>query len=673
MTAVAFFVTLVVRVTLVLAGGGLVALGMSRASAARRHMIWSGVLAGVLLMPLAIGVGPVWTLPVLPAPPPTVMTVATTPVTVAPEPGVTAGAVSSTTALPPAAIVAFGISDVVDSPVALALGIWLLGASVFACWLLVGLIRLRRLGAQAAPLVDDRWQAELAQARQRLGVSRTVRLLSGVGTPVPLTWGTLRPVILLPDDAGRWATDRVRVVLLHELAHIRRWDCLTQLVGRLARATHWFNPFAWLAVRQLSCERERACDELVLASGTRASDYAEHLLSFARPRGADEWPAAVAMPMARSSQIERRLRSILSPRVPRPPRGFVGSALLTGAMWAAVLAVATVHPVARTSTSPALAADVAASGSLTPAPPVPAAPAAPAAPLAPPPPAAPAAPAAPPAPVAIAAPPAPALAPPAPTARAHPHAHAASRTGSAVADSSVVDRLIAALKAPDADVREEAALSLALVGHGSRVFEALVQAAQDRDARVREKAVLGLALQGGSQAFAPLAAALSDSGPQVREKAAIGLGLLGDPRAIPLLTGATQDADAGVRDQAWRALVALKSGKAESLDLSLVLDKSFGRFIGRTINRAMRSVQPILDACAAGSCPADVHVHVDERDIEQAVQGAVAGSVIGSVVAGIAAGVTQGIASGVAKGLPQALRDLGIDTNASPHPKPRNR
>jgi hypothetical protein len=91
-----------------------------------------------------------------------------------------------------------------------------------------------------------------------------------------------RPAVLMPTGAADWPAGRQRVVLLHELAHVRRRDCQVQLVAHLALALHWFNPLAWWAVRRLRIEREHACDDHVLRSGARASDYADHLLQIAR-------------------------------------------------------------------------------------------------------------------------------------------------------------------------------------------------------------------------------------------------------------------------------------------------------------------------------------------------------------------------------------------------------
>ncbi len=350
MPQLAFLLTLALRVSVILAGMTLVTVAMRRASATRRHLVWACVLTGVLLMPLAMSVGPRWTLPVLPQS--AHQRVAEMTATTVPMASSTVS--TPTASLPPVAAAVLTVSDTLGapSPAGLAVAFWAAGLLALTFWLALGAIRLRRLAGQARPVASPDWQADLEEARQRLSISRRVRLLSGVGTPVPLTWGTFQPVILLPDDEGTWSGERRRVVLLHELAHVKRCDCLTQTLGRLTRAIHWFNPLVWIAVRQLARERERACDEMVLASGTRASDYAEHLLSFARPRSTEGWPAAVAMPMARTSQLESRLRSILSPRAPRPSRGTAGPLAMTLAIGALVVAVATVHPVAKAAPAP---------------------------------------------------------------------------------------------------------------------------------------------------------------------------------------------------------------------------------------------------------------------------------------------------------------------------------
>lgn len=128
---------------------------------------------------------------------------------------------------------------------------------------------------------------------------------------MPMTWGALRPVVLLPAVARSWPAARRREVLLHELAHVRRGDWAARLMAALICAMHWFNPLAWLAARRLRDEQELACDDAVLASGARPSDYAAHLLDVARGLRTPFVTAGATVAMARPSQLTGRLLAVL--------------------------------------------------------------------------------------------------------------------------------------------------------------------------------------------------------------------------------------------------------------------------------------------------------------------------------------------------------------------------
>jgi biopolymer transport protein ExbD len=188
-----------------------------------------------------------------------------------------------------------------------------------------------------APLVPTAdWALLLQETRDRLRLRRPVRLLQSSDNPMPLTWGWWRPVVLLPADAANWPTDRRRIVLLHELAHAKRWDCLTQTIARLVCALYWINPLAWLAARRMCLERERACDDLVLHSGCRPSEYATHLVDIAR--AFCHAPQLAGIAMARSPQLHGRIAAIVDASRARQLRPFTALTLLA-LMGALVLAV----------------------------------------------------------------------------------------------------------------------------------------------------------------------------------------------------------------------------------------------------------------------------------------------------------------------------------------------
>jgi hypothetical protein len=182
----------------------------------------------------------------------------------------------------------------------------------------MGLVAARRVRLSTEPPPGD-----CSHELNALAESHDVRWPIGVAvsdlTTTPIVTGIWRPLIVLPRAVSEWSSARLRAVLLHELAHIKRCDCLTQTLARLICAAYWFNPLVWIATRRLRIEQERACDDFVLASGTKASEYAAHLSGIARglQRARLSALATASLAMARSSQVESRLMAILDPTIQR--------------------------------------------------------------------------------------------------------------------------------------------------------------------------------------------------------------------------------------------------------------------------------------------------------------------------------------------------------------------
>ncbi len=214
------------------------------------------------------------------------------------------------------------------------LGVWLAGAIVSAIPVWLGILSLRRVARGAMPVTDPAVLELAGRLAAQAGVRRPVRLLVSPARPIPMTWGLRRPIILLPADAAGWPEERLAVVLLHELAHVRRWDSLTQLAARAACVAYWFNPLAWLAMARVRREQEQAADDLALDSGLDRHAYAGHLLAIVAGRDPSGSRAAVATAMAASSKLERRLRGILDGRRPRrgPGRRAVALVVVAAAM-----------------------------------------------------------------------------------------------------------------------------------------------------------------------------------------------------------------------------------------------------------------------------------------------------------------------------------------------------
>src|SRR5204862_8325096 len=180
--------------------------------------------------------------------------------------------------------------------------------------LAIGLARIAWLERSNEPVTDEAWLRLLGDLSLELGLTRPVRLLQSEGPAMPMTWGVRRPAILLPVDADDWTAERRRDVLLHELAHIKRHDFLTQLLARIACALYWFQPLAWLAATRLREERERACDDHVLRAGATPSAYATHLLDIARGLRAARATSLASVALARPAQLATRLLDVLDTR-----------------------------------------------------------------------------------------------------------------------------------------------------------------------------------------------------------------------------------------------------------------------------------------------------------------------------------------------------------------------
>lgn len=335
------------KAALVTVIAGLLAYTLRRRSAAARHLVWSVAVAGVLALPLAqllparIAVLPASLARPEAAPAPVSPAAPTIDAADAGETDAFASAEAATaspetTTLP--AVVApeaeaswwasLGTAEVL-------VGIWLLGAVALLLRLAVGTGTVWWLARTGERIDDEAWT--LAADRISRGFDApSARLIRSRWTEMPMTWGMLRPVVLLPQDCDAWPAERRDVVLRHELAHVARRDVVTLALAQVACAVHWFNPLVWLAAHQLRAEAERCCDDWVLRSGTRASTYAGHLLEMVRIIGRARVPSALALPMAQRSTFEGRLLAILEPGV---ERGTAGRAALTAGALAVLVAV----------------------------------------------------------------------------------------------------------------------------------------------------------------------------------------------------------------------------------------------------------------------------------------------------------------------------------------------
>ncbi len=200
----------------------------------------------------------------------------------------------------------------------MALTIWLIGTIALISKLLLGAMRLRRLEWHCRGEVSDSLQEAVARVAVTMGLCPP-RLLLGASDCAPMVWGVIRPRLLLPSGAATWPFEKLDAVLLHELAHLARRDPAALWLTHAVQAVHWFNPLVWLVGWRLRADQERACDDMVLGRGVRASGYAQHLLDIARCQRIAPGLGFCALAMARSTPVEDRVMAILDPQRSRQP------------------------------------------------------------------------------------------------------------------------------------------------------------------------------------------------------------------------------------------------------------------------------------------------------------------------------------------------------------------
>ena len=297
---------------------GAAAIGWRRSSAAARHLVWLVAIACALALPLLSASLPAWRVAVLPpakaGAPVTEQQVVTLPA--ATSPSVLSLAPTHTPHDAEAALTARALEE----PAAprdwgqIAFLIWCLGASLVALPMVLGHVRVWRLSKTARPATGGAWGALASVLPAQLGLAGRVRIMTSERATMPMAFGIVNPTVLLPANAEQWPAERRRDVMLHELAHVARRDCLTQLIAQAACAMYWFDPLVWLASRALRGERERACDDAVVRAGARPSEYATHLLQVARDLRVPSTTALATVCMARRSQLSDRLLAILDER-----------------------------------------------------------------------------------------------------------------------------------------------------------------------------------------------------------------------------------------------------------------------------------------------------------------------------------------------------------------------
>ncbi|MDP9204626.1 MAG: HEAT repeat domain-containing protein [Gemmatimonadota bacterium] len=346
-------VMLLVKATIILLVALGITLSMQRASAGARHLVWLVTVAALLLVPALTAWAPI-PLRMLPADVSSARADGAASLA-SKSPGVgdaktgdanfaTPGAVADPSLL--SGSIERSTPSTGLSGISILLLIWAAVLAVIAGSLAYAALVVRRIVNRARPLDTEDWLTPLWEVSDRLALDEPPRLLRSEDAKMPFACGLFTPTIVLPSECDGWSLDRRRAVLLHELAHVRRHDLVGHTMGRVACAVYWFHPLVWTAAKQLRSESERACDDLALSCGARATDYAEHLLDIVTSVRRDATPS-VALAMARRKEFEGRMLAILDPELRHSSPSRRQSAALIGSLALISIVVGAAAPARR--------------------------------------------------------------------------------------------------------------------------------------------------------------------------------------------------------------------------------------------------------------------------------------------------------------------------------------
>jgi HEAT repeat protein/beta-lactamase regulating signal transducer with metallopeptidase domain len=539
--------------TLLLVVALAIAAALRHSSAALRHLVWGTGLAMVLALPLASLLP--WHLPVsglariVQTPPPPITRTHTQQDHAAPPltPAAPGAQQPQTTAAPPTtASPAIPLSLTPATLLSIALAIWVIGMVWLIGRLVIGAVLLRRVVRKGTALDDTEWRHPLLEAADRLALERLPRLVMSDRLPMPFACGVLQPAIVLPTGATEWDDRRRRAVLFHELAHLSRYDLIGNALGQLACAVYWFHPLVWVAARKLRVESERAADDLVLGVGTRASEYADHLLQIVC-RAARSRTPAIALPMAQRHEFEGRMLAILEREARREPASSRHAAVLGALALSLVIPLAALAPArAEPPAEPVVSAVV--HDSVTPRsqPATQTRDRATAAPLS------------------------------RKSATSVPRAVVSGPAAVQGADSTaVIAALKRALEDSVASVRENAAYALGRYESPAAVAVLVARLPHDPAPKVREMIAWALGqIESHAATEALSSTAQHDEAEDVRAMAVWALGQVSDPSAVPALEQVLHDRSTEVRGRAAWALGTIAPSKAPSGLIAALSDAS---------------------------------------------------------------------------------------------------
>ncbi len=184
------------------------------------------------------------------------------------------------------------ISQGFDAALPYTVSLWWIGTMMMMLWHAGGLLRLKRLERHSLGQIDELWQDRVTCLAERLSIRLPVRVLLIDTLESPAVTGWLKPTVFFPLTAlSGLSTDQIEALFLHELAHIRRWDYLVNLLQIGVEIVGFYHPAVWWVNHRIRVEREHCCDDVAMACLSDRAGYVTSLLSLEEMRVSSFPPA----------------------------------------------------------------------------------------------------------------------------------------------------------------------------------------------------------------------------------------------------------------------------------------------------------------------------------------------------------------------------------------------
>jgi hypothetical protein len=188
---------------------------------------------------------------------------------------------------------------------------WITGFVFCLLYTLTGRIGVECITRSASAHRGTYLKANISRLARNLGITREFKIVVSNKCRLPFTYRFIFPVLVIPYEAKNWPESKLHTIVIHELAHIRRYDYLVLFLSRFICSVFWFIPVIWIAHAYLQLEQEKICDSVAIQKGERPTVYARFMIDFGRTaRSLVLWSGIFIM-KRRNKMLDKRVTSIL--------------------------------------------------------------------------------------------------------------------------------------------------------------------------------------------------------------------------------------------------------------------------------------------------------------------------------------------------------------------------